>query len=138
MSDELAVVLYVNDNPGSRRLLTSVLVHFGFKVIEAADPSEALEHCRKCPFDLAVLDYQMLAMTGSELAREIKLFAPDVPVVLISGCSALPASELLNVDAHFGCGTALDDLVATMWKLVRSKTGRAISHRSTAAWTDST
>jgi CheY-like chemotaxis protein len=138
MNVELAVVLYVDDNPRSRRLLTGVLVHFGFKVIAAATPYEALQHCRNFPFDLALLDYQMPAMTGSELAQEIKLLAPNVPVVLISGCSVLPESELLSVDAHFGRGTALDDLVGTMWKLVRSKSARAISHQSTTAWADST
>jgi CheY-like chemotaxis protein len=138
MSDEPTVVLYVDDNPRSRRLLTSVLANCGFKVVAAADPDEALQHCKKCSFDLALFDYQMPAMTGSDLAREIKRFAPDLPVVLISGCSALPASELLNVNAHFGRGSALDDLVDTMWKLARPKSVRAISPRSTTAWADST
>jgi CheY-like chemotaxis protein len=115
-----------------------VSTEFGFKVIGASDPYEALQHCRNFPFDLALLDYQMPGMTGVELAQEIKLFAPDIPVVLISGYSTLPASELLNVDAHFGSGTALDDLVDTMWKLVHAKSVRAISPHSTTPWADST
>jgi CheY-like chemotaxis protein len=138
MSDERTVVLYVDDNPRSRRLLTNVLNHCGFKVIAAADPHEALEHFRYFSFDLALVDHQMPAMTGSDLALAIKYFAPNIPVVLISGCSALPASELVNVDAHFGSGTALDDLVDTMWKLLRSKSVLGISTRPTTAWADST
>ena len=44
-----------------------------------------------------------------------------VPVVLISGRSSIPAAELEFVDAHFGFGTALDDLLWTMRILVPPK-----------------
>ena len=37
-----------------------------------------------------------------------------VPVVLISGRTELPPTELAFVDAHFGHGTSLDDLLWTM------------------------
>ena len=87
-------VLYVDDNPKSSRLLTSVLEECGFRVIAKNDPVEALVLCRKTYFDLALLDYEMPAMPGSKLAQEIKFLAPDVPVVLISSRSTLPSSEL--------------------------------------------
>ena len=111
-------VLYVDDNPKSSRLLTSVLEECGFRVITKNDPVEALALCKRTYFDLALLDYEMPLMSGSQLAREIKFLVPDVPVVLISGRAALPATELTFVDAHFGFGTALDDLLWTMRILV--------------------
>lgn len=107
-------VFYVDDNPKSSRLLTSVLETCGFQVIAAHDPIEALALCRKISFDLALLDYDMPAMTGSQLAQEIKFLVPDTPIVLISGYAALPRTELVFVDAHFGLGTCLDDLLWTM------------------------
>jgi CheY-like chemotaxis protein len=107
-------VLYVDDNPKSSRLLTSVLEECGFRVITKNDPVEALTLCKRTYFDLALLDYEMPLMSGSTLAHEIKYLVPDVPVVLISGRSAMPASELAFVDAHFGFGTSLDDLLWTM------------------------
>lgn len=107
-------LFYVDDNPKSSRLLTSVLEECGFRVIVAHDPTEALELCTKTSFDLALLDYEMPGMTGSQLAQELKFMAPDAPVVLISGRAALPAAELSFVDAHFGLGTALDDLLWTI------------------------
>jgi CheY-like chemotaxis protein len=107
-------VFYVDDNPKSSRLLTSVLEACGFRVIVAHDPLEALGLCRKTSFDLALLDYDMPGMTGSQLAQEIKFMVPDAPVVLISGYAALPPTELVFVDAHFGLGTVLDDLLWTM------------------------
>ncbi len=48
-------------------------------------------------------------LSGSQLAKEIKSLAPNVPIVLISGYAALAASEL--VDAHFGRDTVLDNLL---------------------------
>ncbi len=107
-------VLYVDDNPKSSRLLASVLEECGFRVIAKNDPLEALALCKRTYFDLALLDYEMPLMSGSRLAQEVKYLAPDVPVVLISGRTALPAAELVFVDAHFGFGTSLDDLLWTM------------------------
>jgi hypothetical protein len=67
---------------------------------------------------------------------------PDVPIVLISGKSTLPPSELVFVDAHFGFGTALDDLLWTMRILVRPKVFMMADHlagrREMTRWADST
>ena len=114
-------VLYVDDNPKSSRLLTSILEACGFRIVSKNDPIEALELCTRSYFDLALLDYEMPKMKGSELAREIKVLVPEVPVVLLSGRSSLPAEELMFVDAHFGFGTVLDDLLWTMRILVQPK-----------------
>jgi CheY-like chemotaxis protein len=119
--DERTTVLYVDDNPKSSRLLTSVLEECGFRIIGKNDPLEALGLCRRSSFDLALLDYEMPGMTGAQLAREIKHLMPDVPVVLISGRTMIPAAELEFVDAHFGFGTSLDDLLWTMRILVPPK-----------------
>ena len=71
-----------------------------------------------------------------QLALEIKLLVPDVPIVLLSGYAVLPPTELAFVDAHFGHGTHLDDLVDTMRRLTNSKP--QISRMSATSWSDST
>ena len=114
-------IFYVDDNPKSRRLLTSVIKSCGFEVISAGDPMEALSRIRKCSFDLALLDYQMPYLTGSQLAQRIKDAKPDIPVVLISGFSALPPFELIFVDAHVRRGATLDELLDTMRGLIDSR-----------------
>jgi len=114
-------IFYVDDNPKSRRLLTSVMKSCGFEVITAGDPIEALSRIGKNSFDLFLLDYQMPHLTGSQLALKLKRTKPDVPVVLISGLAALPPFELLSVDAHLGRGTTLDELLDTMRDLIQSK-----------------
>jgi len=125
-------VFYVDDNLKSSRLLASVLEGSGFRVITAHDPLEALGLCRKTSFDIALLDYEMPGMTGSQLAQEIKFILPDVPVVLISGYAALPSTELVFVDAHFGLGTALDDLLWTMRTLTGAQLLTSVGHRAIA------
>jgi CheY-like chemotaxis protein len=131
-------VFYVDDNARSRRLLSSILAECGFEMITAADPVEALCRCRKMCFDLALLDYQMPSLTGSQLAQEIKFLTPNVPIVLLSGYAVLPATELVFVDAYFGHGTHLDDLLDTMRSLTNSKPRRRAIRTSAAAWSDST
>jgi CheY-like chemotaxis protein len=116
--DERTTVLYVDDNPKSSRLLAGVLEECGFRIISKNDPAEALALCRRTSFDLALLDYEMPAMSGTQLAREIKHLMPDIPIVLISGRTSIPTLELEFVDAHFGFGTALDDLLWSMRILV--------------------
>jgi len=107
-------------------------------MITAADPVEALCRCRRIRFDLALLDYDMPSLTGSQLAHEIKLLASTVPVVLLSCHAALPDTELAFVDAHFGHGTHLDDLVKTMRCLTNSQPPRGVIPTSATAWSDST
>jgi two-component system cell cycle sensor histidine kinase/response regulator CckA len=114
-------IFYVDDNPKSRRLLTSVISSSGFEVLSAGDPIEALSRIRKGCFDLFLLDYQMPHLTGSQLAQKLKRTKPDVPVVLISGLAALPPFELTSVDAHLGRGATLDELLDTMRDLIQSR-----------------
>jgi hypothetical protein len=91
----------------------------------------------------------MPVMSGAKLAQEMKFLVPDVPVILISGKSALPPNELAFVDAHFGFGTSLDDLLWTM-RILSTPRVVAMEHhhhhhlmgqreqRETTRWADST
>ena len=119
--DSRTTILYVDDNPKSSRLLAGVLEQCGFRVIAKTDPVEALALSRRSSFDLGLLDYEMPAMSGARLAREIKNLKPNLPVILLSGRVELPPSELEFVDAHFGFGTSLDDLLWTMRILTKPK-----------------
>jgi CheY-like chemotaxis protein len=114
-------IFYVDDNPKSRRLLTSVIRSCGFEVVSFGDPIEALSRIKTIHVDLALLDYLMPHLTGAQLAKKIKNTTTDIPVVLISGFSALPPFELIFVDAHVGRGATLDDLLDTMRRLIHSR-----------------
>ncbi|HUB02182.1 MAG TPA: response regulator [Terriglobales bacterium] len=143
--DSRNTILYVDDNPKSSRLLSGVLEECGFRVITRNDPAEALALCRRTSFDLALLDYEMPVMNGARLAREIKCVMPELPVVLLSARTSLPAQELEFVDAHFGFGTSLDDLLWTMRILTNPRVvvpehgvPHPLSHEPRLRWYDST
>ncbi len=138
MNNETATVFYVDDNARSRRFLSSVLAECGFEVVTAGDPLEALACCGKISFDVALLDYQMPSLTGSQLAEQIHSLVPSVPIVLISGAAVLAPSDLLFVDAHFGRESDLDDLVQTMWKLAGARLPVAGGSQSSNTWSDTT
>jgi len=138
MNHGMTTVFCVDDNARSRTLAGSVLAECGFVLITAGDPLEALCRCTKICFDLALLDYQMPSLTGAQLALEIKLLMPDVPIVLLCGHAVLPSAELVFVDAHFGRGTHLDELVDAMRLLTNSKLPRKIARTSAAVWSHST
>jgi hypothetical protein len=80
----------------------------------------------------------MPSLSGAQLALEIKLLMPDVPIVLVSGHAVLPSAELVFVDAHFGRGTHLDELVYTMRLLTNPKLPIKINRTSAVAWSHST
>jgi CheY-like chemotaxis protein len=138
MNQKNATVFYVDDNPKAQRLLGDVLTACGFRVITASDSLEARASWKRLRFDLALLDYRMPFLSGSQLAQEIKSSAPNVPIVLISGYTALAAAELLYVDAHFGRDTVLHDLVGTMWSLVRCNRMSASDRRAARVWSNAT
>jgi CheY-like chemotaxis protein len=137
MIASIPTVLYVDDNTKSKRLLGSVLRDCRFEVITTADPTEAIENVRKLRCDVVLIDYQIPVMSGPELAQKMKAIHPEVPIVMLSGCAALPDRELLWVDAHFGSGTSLHDLLLALRTLTWS---RAVKYDKTtvAHWAHST
>jgi CheY-like chemotaxis protein len=133
-----AVVLYVDHKPGSRRILALLLEQSGFKVVVTGNSNEAVELCRSQPFDLALVNYDLPLVNGAALAKQMKSLQPDLPVIVISGRSALPPNELLHVDAYFGSRTSLDDLFHTMRMLSQFKPPAAGHGRPGPSWADST
>lgn len=136
--DRQATVFYVDDNPKSRRLLTSLLQARGFAVIAEGDPLEALDRAGSLEFEVALLDYQMPGMMGTQLARGLRRIDPDLPVVVISGLETLPREELVFVDVHLGRGTRLEQLLDTIERLAHQRTPQPGPGAALAPWHEST
>jgi PAS domain S-box-containing protein len=80
-------VLLAEDEPSVRRLVRRTLEAAGYRVEAVADGIEAVEQFRKNPhgFDLALLDLSMPGCTGLEALEDIRVDAPDLPVLIVSG-----------------------------------------------------
>lgn len=67
-----------------------VLEKAGHDVIPADTAMEALEILRTRPIDLVLTDLLMPGMSGEDLAREVKIQFPSLPVMLFTGVNELP------------------------------------------------
>lgn len=66
-------------------MMSSLLAMQGHTVVEAQAAREAIALHQAQPFDLIVTDLVMKEMDGTELLRRIRAFAPDTPVIAVSG-----------------------------------------------------
>ena len=64
-----------------------VLEALGYVVTGFAGAAEALDAVRTAPqaFDLVVADYNMPGLSGLELARELAVLRPELPVIISTG-----------------------------------------------------
>ncbi len=81
------VILLVDDEESVRDVGSQMLESAGFRAIVAADGVEALGIARESRGEIAcvVLDLTMPRLGGEETLRELRRFAPDLPVILSSG-----------------------------------------------------
>ncbi|MGA2183802.1 MAG: sigma 54-interacting transcriptional regulator [Bryobacteraceae bacterium] len=80
-------VLLVEHEAAVRRFMASTLSEQGYRVLEAATSSAALElhQCWRTSIDLMVADAGLPGMSGTELARRIRRQSPFLSVLLIAG-----------------------------------------------------
>jgi CheY-like chemotaxis protein len=80
-------VLIVEDEDILRKLLVQILESNGYKVLQAANGTEAIAVGQGFAdrIDLLLTDVEMPGMNGSELAKQLKLHNPEMKVLLMSG-----------------------------------------------------
>ncbi|GJD78474.1 hypothetical protein GCM10007886_26190 [Methylobacterium gregans] len=88
-------VLVVEDNVEVGRFATQILEDLGYATTWAANAEEALDKLGSngAGFEVVFSDVVMPGMGGIELARLLKRWLPDLPVVLASGYSHVLAQE---------------------------------------------
>jgi CheY-like chemotaxis protein len=117
-----ARLLCVDDDLRFLGLFTAVLEVAGYSVVAVGDPQKALALATSAAFDLVILDYDMPNMNGAELACRIKQHKSDLPVILFSGNSCLPAAACDNVDEHLVKGESVESLLQALRARIRPLT----------------
>jgi DNA-binding NtrC family response regulator len=79
-----AKILVVDDEPGVRNLLKTMLARKGYLPSTASSGDEALVLLAKDNFDLVITDLRMPGIPGEELVARVKIARPQLPVVVIS------------------------------------------------------
>jgi CheY-like chemotaxis protein len=80
-------ILVIDDEGALIETEKAVLERLGYRVIGETDSLRALDLFREHPdrFDLVMTDHMMPRMTGIELAREVIMIRPDIPIILCTG-----------------------------------------------------
>ena len=121
-SEHHATVLVAEDDPILRSTLSLELREAGYHVREAGTTEEAdvlLES--DAAIDILITDIEMPGdRDGLALARAVRAFRPQIPVIVVSGNP--PAKGVVGVaDAFFGKPYDFDRLVGRVGKLLSTR-----------------
>jgi len=95
------VVLVVEDNQISFKLISAVLSQVKAGIVHASNGRKAIEFCESpAHFDLVLMDMQMPEVDGFEATRAIKQLQPDL-VVVATTANAFEEDEIACREA--GC-----------------------------------
>jgi CheY-like chemotaxis protein len=79
-------VLVVEDEESVRALICSILGQYGYTVLEAANPAEALKIAQQQqPIHLLLTDVVMPGMSGPAMAKKIQAMRPELKILFMSG-----------------------------------------------------
>ena len=78
-------ILIIDDEPGIRSTLASILEDERYRVHALADAVQGLECIRREPIELVLLDVLLPRMGGMEALEQIRSGWPEIEVVVISG-----------------------------------------------------
>ncbi len=94
-------ILVVDDDPGHRTMLVTLLEDWGYKIFEADDGSTAIEKVKARAYDLILMDNRMLKVTGLEALDEIKRINAAIPVIIMTAYSSIEiAVEAIKKGAY--------------------------------------
>ena len=91
----MARVLVIDDDEEHRTLAKAMLVGAGHEVEEALDGADGLRAFGKRPPDLVLTDINMPGLDGHEVIAALRVQQAKVPIIAVSGGSAIAKDELL-------------------------------------------
>jgi CheY-like chemotaxis protein len=94
-----ALILLVDDDVAGRSVRKLVLEASGHLVLATGEARLALRTLTREPVRLVILDYFLDGMKGTELASQMRLVKPDVPILMLSASTDNPEGTE-HVDAY--------------------------------------
>lgn len=92
-------VLYSEDDPDARELMSLLLAPEGFEIICSGSPEDALRLSQEEKFSVYLLDTWTPGMSGVELCQKIREYDTDTPIIFYSA-----AVFQRDIDAAFAAG----------------------------------
>jgi two-component system alkaline phosphatase synthesis response regulator PhoP len=115
-------VLCIDDDRDLLAMSRTYLETAGYRVLTALSGTEGLGVLAGQAVDAVVVDYQMPAMNGEEVARQVREVYPDIPIILFTGdVENIPRSVLEVVDICIAKGAPTKNLVIALAQLMRGQ-----------------
>lgn len=114
----MADILVLDDVLDAVILIKKILTKKGHKVETFTEEEEAINHTKKNPMDLAILDIKLKKMSGIQVLEQIKQIRPEIKVIMLTGYPTIEtAREAIELGAGEYCvkpidKTELEDKVA--------------------------
>ena len=121
-----AKIMVVDDEPGIRRLLISLLEDEGYEVVSTGDGKKAVELATSEQPDLVITDLMLPGADGKEVVRQLETYisARKVPVILMSAAFRVASmDEVPNVAALMPKPFEVDGLLETIQRLLPREAG---------------
>ena len=80
---EKKTILFIDDNPVDRTIISRLLLKYDFNVLLAADGPDGLRMAQDNKLDLIILDILLPHISGIELCKKFKknVATKDIPVI---------------------------------------------------------
>jgi CheY-like chemotaxis protein len=88
-----ARILVVEDDPGVRQFIVECLEMSGHRVTQAEHGEAGLAQLDVTEPDLVIVDFLMPGMNGAQLAAEVGIKRPDLPVIIATGYADMQEIE---------------------------------------------
>jgi two-component system cell cycle response regulator CpdR len=92
-------ILLIDDDPHILETAQDILEAAGYEIQTGETGAAALEKLRARSFQLMIVDFNLLDVTGIELAVKAKAIHPDMAIILMTGEAAVdlgPAKNLIG------------------------------------------
>lgn len=107
-------ILYVEDDKYLNMLMTSHLKSEGYSVVSVFNGLDALNELDKCKYDIVLTDIMMPLCDGFELARQIREYNTDIPIIFMTARDDKPSKQLgykIGIDDYLVKPFDADELV---------------------------
>ena len=93
-------ILCIDDRIENLRIRAMLLEQFGCETIAVQDHQSALKAVSENEIDLLLIDYHLAGgQNGEDIARDVRVMHPEIPLIMLTGDGKLPDSACECVDA---------------------------------------
>ncbi|MCM8774998.1 MAG: response regulator [Candidatus Omnitrophica bacterium] len=117
-------ILIVDDDPNVLWFMSRVFQPMGYGTLTAQSGSEALKYFQGCgaQIDVMIVDLRLPGIDGADLVRSVRVFRPDLPVIVISGFpNRKEECEKLGIEAFLQKPYSLEDLYACVESIIERR-----------------